>query len=595
MGSNKISTIDLEEPVLVALNTIDTVADQITAVDANVDSIKTTVEDNNAKINTVNTGIEAINTELAAIKKSVSDGKTLVANAIIGKGIDTATDMTWAQLATNIESISTLEIGTSDATAIAGDLLLGKTAYANGGKIEGTMANNGAVAPSALAAGDSYTVPAGYHDGTGVVTAKSLADQTTGDASATQILSSKTAWVNGTQVTGTMANNGAVNQTLAANGTYTIPAGYHDGTGKVTQSLTGKDAATYTPGTSDQTIAANQWLTGTQTIKGDANLVSTNIKSGVSIFGVSGNSNVVDTSAGDATAAQILSGKKAYVDGALVTGSMANNGAVAPSALNAGGSYTIPAGYHNGSGKVTTNTLASQTSADATAAQILSGKTAWVNGSKITGSIASQAAQTITPGTSNKTIAAGKYLSGAQTIKGDANLVAGNIKKGTSIFGVTGTYDPSGAVTVTKSVTASTGSYLQDGYLTYFYHWYPTSANFTLTLSKPLIFMETSCLDGNNSSVLQSCYYAPGKVFSWYLKNGSSDPHTTLNVSYSYLYLQGGNYKQSNYASYANDGDWHLTFSSDLKTISFVGRTDPGKGGTTVSYTPDILQFKFYY
>ena len=63
---------------------------------------------------------------------------------------------------------------------------------------------------------------------------------------------------------------------------------------------------------------------------------------------------------------------------------MTNNGAKTAS-LNCGGSYTIPAGYHNGSGKVTANSLSSQTSATATAADISKGKTAWVNGSKITG------------------------------------------------------------------------------------------------------------------------------------------------------------------------------------------------------------------
>ena len=63
-----------------------------------------------------------------------------------------------------------------------------------------------------------------------------------------------------------------------------------------------------------------------------------------------------------------------------------------------------------------------------------------MKGKKITGNIASQGAQTITPGTSDKTIASGKYLSGTQTIKGDANLTAGNIKSGTSIFGVSGTF-----------------------------------------------------------------------------------------------------------------------------------------------------------
>lgn len=51
-----------------------------------------------------------------------------------------------------------------------------------------------------------------------------------------------------------------------------------------------------------------------------------------------------------------------------------------------------------------------------------------------------KAATTYTPTTTNQTIAAGTYCSGVQTIKGDANLVAGNIKSGTSIFGVSGTY-----------------------------------------------------------------------------------------------------------------------------------------------------------
>lgn len=79
--------------------------------------------------------------------------------------------------------------------------------------------------------------------------------------------------------------------------------------------------------------------------------------------------------------------------------------------------------------------------ATATAADILSGKTAYIaDGSKATGSIPSKAAQTYTPTTADQTIAAGQYLSGAQTVKGDANLVAGNIKKDVTIFGVTGNW-----------------------------------------------------------------------------------------------------------------------------------------------------------
>ena len=85
------------------------------------------------------------------------------------------------------------------------------------------------------------------------------------------------------------------------------------------------------------------------------------------------------------------------------------------------------------------STLATDTAdATATAAQILSGKTAYVKGAKITGTIASKAAATYTPGTTDQTIAAGQYLAGVQTIKGDAKLKSENIKSGTSIFGVNG-------------------------------------------------------------------------------------------------------------------------------------------------------------
>lgn len=59
--------------------------------------------------------------------------------------------------------------------------------------------------------------------------------------------------------------------------------------------------------------------------------------------------------------------------------------------------------------------------------------------------VTKKSAATYTPSTSNQTIAASQYLSGAQTIKGDANLMAGNIKSGVSIFGVTGTYAGGGS------------------------------------------------------------------------------------------------------------------------------------------------------
>lgn len=72
-------------------------------------------------------------------------------------------------------------------------------------------------------------------------------------------------------------------------------------------------------------------------------------------------------------------------------------------------------------------------------ASMLSSVTAYANGSKITGTIASKTAQTYTPTTTDQSIASGQYLAGAQTIKGDTNLQPQYIANGVSIFGVTGT------------------------------------------------------------------------------------------------------------------------------------------------------------
>ena len=86
----------------------------------------------------------------------------------------------------------------------------------------------------------------------------------------------------------------------------------------------------------------------------------------------------------NSTADKILSGYKVYSGGKLLTGTMVNRGAISNS-LNCGQSYSIPEGYHNGSGKVMANSLASQTVGTATANNLSNGTTAWVNGVKITG------------------------------------------------------------------------------------------------------------------------------------------------------------------------------------------------------------------
>ena len=179
-------------------------------------------------------------------------------------------------------------IDTSDANATAAQILTGYTGWVKDALITGTMPNRGAVNQT-LNCGGSYTIPAGYHNGSGKVTVNSLASQTSANATAAQILSGYTAWVNGSKITGTMANRGNISYSLPANGSYTVPAGYHNGSGRVTQSLTTQGGKTVTPTTSNQTACASgRWVTGNIICAGASTLVAGNIKKGVTIFGVTG-------------------------------------------------------------------------------------------------------------------------------------------------------------------------------------------------------------------------------------------------------------------------------------------------------------------
>lgn len=161
-------------------------------------------------------------------------------------------------------------------------------------------------------------------------------------------------------------------------------------------SVTKKSAATYTPGTSNQSIASGQYLSGAQTIKGDSNLIASNIKKGVTIFNVTGSYN-------EATGGPTLQSK-----------------IVSPSEST---QTVSPDSGYDGLSKVTVNAISST-----------------YVGSDVT----KKSAATYTPKTTDQSIASGQYLSGTQTIKGDANLVAG-IKSGVNIFGVTGTYAGGGS------------------------------------------------------------------------------------------------------------------------------------------------------
>ena len=246
------------------------------------------------------------------------------------------------------------------------------------------ITNRGAVSAT-VQEGDTYTIPAGYHNGSGTVSGVSgggnytlqskgpitptksqqsvtpdsgyygldsvtigaipdayqnvsSVTATSADVLATKIIVNAA----GETVTGSMPNNGAVSKTLDAttsNQSYTVPAGYHNGSGTVSITLETKSA---TPSGSSQDITPT----------------SGKVLSKVTVNAIP--DNYADTTDDDAVAANILSGKKAHSynswtakDGAI-TGSMTNNGAVSKTldATTNNQSYTVPSGYHNGSGTV---------------------------------------------------------------------------------------------------------------------------------------------------------------------------------------------------------------------------------------------------
>ena len=248
------------------------------------------------------------------------------------------------------------------------------------------------------------------------------------------------------------------NKTVTAgtsNITVQADSGY-DGLDTVTVQPTPTETKTVTPSTSAQTItpSAGKYI------------------SSVSVDAVS--------LTGDAGTGNVLSGKTYYKDSLTKqTGTMTNNGAVSQ-ALNCGGSYTVPEGYHDGTGSVTANSLASQTGVDSgktavTAGAMLSGYQGWVNGSKVSGTISSKAAATYNTSSSDQTISSGQYLSGTQTIRAvtTSGISAANIKDGavikvgdagsaTRIANVTGTFTD--ASTVSSGQTAAAAAQIKSGY-----------------------------------------------------------------------------------------------------------------------------------
>lgn len=271
-----------------------------------------------------------------------------------------STELTRLQTARNKLRTKLIALGLVTATAKLDDCAAAVDGITNQGAVSATVQE-----------GDTFTIPAGYHNGSGTVSgvagggnyklqSKTVAPTKAQQAvtpdsgyyglsdvtvsaipDAYQDVSSVTATAadtltgkvfvtsDGTVTTGTMANNGAVTKALdAATTSYTIPKGYHSGAGKVSVTVETKEV---TP-----TKAAQEIVPSTG-----------KLLSKVSVAAIP--NNYVDTGDADAAAANILDSKTAYVNGAKVVGTMPNNGSVSASMDGlTTTSVTIPAGYTSG-------------------------------------------------------------------------------------------------------------------------------------------------------------------------------------------------------------------------------------------------------
>ena len=229
----------------------------------------------------------------------------------------------------------------TDTTATASDVLSGKDFYnASGVKTSGSIATKSS--SNLTVSGATVTAPAGYY--------ASSASKSVASGSAT---TPTTTYEIAPAITVTPLGLITASNNTSRSITPTVTAGYvSSGTagtitisGSLTYQLPTKAGTTYTPSTTNQTIASGTYLTGAQTIVGDANLVPANIAQGVSIFGVTGThagSTIVETelpgggthleviggldlSNDTVTAARLLYGYTAHdKSGTAITGTLAN-------------------------------------------------------------------------------------------------------------------------------------------------------------------------------------------------------------------------------------------------------------------------------
>lgn len=278
----------------------------------------------------------------------------------------------------------------------------------------------------------------------------------------------------------TINNNGLITATATQTAGY-VSAGTKSGT----KQLTTQAAQTITPKTSDQTIASGRYLTGTQTIKGDANLIPANIVSGKSIFGVAGTASSggveLPELTNPATASDTLAGKDFIdQDGKKVTGTIATK--TSSNLTASGATVTVPAGYYasNATKSVTTATQATPSVSIDANGKITASATqtaGYVSAGTKTGTkqLTVQAAKTVTPTKSSQTaVASGVYTTGTVTVAAipsqyiettDATATADEIFEGETSYvngkKVTGTFTIANEITEQDNLISQIQSALE--------------------------------------------------------------------------------------------------------------------------------------